>query len=349
MQTALSSLILLLGFPGGWDGQDSACSAGDPGLIPGSGRSPGEGNGYPRQYSCLENLQGQRSLEGYSPWGHKELDTTEQLLSLFLRGSSSCPHLCPSLRFLAPAWWSSQREPCFLPGSGRAATWLLGWDRHLGHELPLTLPSNRLSASSPLHSGAPGIINSWAFLRSLGTMHLPLVAFPSRHWVSAFFLTLFVNNRTLLTFLICCSQKSQSYLALLFFFFFFIFCNIFSSLILLLPFYQALGGVKINTCVFVSEVHPWNVNNNPALRSHLEDSHAGAWDGIWMCLQFQFSSAAQSDCDPVDCSMPGFRVHHYLPVLAQTHVHQVGDAIQPSHLLSSPSPAFHLSQHQGLF
>ena len=49
-------------------------------------------------------------------------------------------------------------------------------------------------------------------------------------------------------------------------------------------------------------------------------------------------------------SMPGLPVHHRLPELAQTHVHQVGDAIQPSHPLSSPSPpAFNLSQHQGLF
>ena len=55
---------LSLGFPGGSDGKESACSAGDPGSI------PGEGNGYPLQYSCLE---------GYSPWGHKESDTTEQL------------------------------------------------------------------------------------------------------------------------------------------------------------------------------------------------------------------------------------------------------------------------------
>ena len=48
----------------------------DPGLIPGLGRSPGEGIDYPLQYSCLENPQGQRSLAGYSPRGHKELDTT---------------------------------------------------------------------------------------------------------------------------------------------------------------------------------------------------------------------------------------------------------------------------------
>ena len=55
-------------------------------------------------------------------------------------------------------------------------------------------------------------------------------------------------------------------------------------------------------------------------------------------------------CDPVDCSMPGFPVHHQLQELAQTHAHQVGDAIQPSLLLLSPSPpAFDFSQHQGLF
>ena len=55
-------------------------------------------------------------------------------------------------------------------------------------------------------------------------------------------------------------------------------------------------------------------------------------------------------CDPMDFSMPGFPVHHQLTELAQTHVHRVSDAIQPSHPLSSPSPpAFNLSQHQGLF
>ena len=54
--------------------------------------------------------------------------------------------------------------------------------------------------------------------------------------------------------------------------------------------------------------------------------------------------------DPMDYSTPGFPVHHQLPEFAQTHVHRVGDAIQPSHPLSSLSPpAFNLSQHQGLF
>ena len=49
------------------------------GSLPGLGRSPGGGHGNPLQYSCLENLHGQRNLAGYSPWGQKELDTTEQL------------------------------------------------------------------------------------------------------------------------------------------------------------------------------------------------------------------------------------------------------------------------------
>ena len=63
-----------MGFPGGSDGKKSARSAGDPDSIPGSGKSPGEGNGKPFQYSCLENPL---DRGGYSPWGHKESDTTE--------------------------------------------------------------------------------------------------------------------------------------------------------------------------------------------------------------------------------------------------------------------------------
>ena len=65
--------------PGGLDGKGSACNVGDLGSIPGSGRYPGERNGNPLQYSCLEKSYGWRSMVGYSPWGHKELDTTEQL------------------------------------------------------------------------------------------------------------------------------------------------------------------------------------------------------------------------------------------------------------------------------
>ena len=61
------------------DGIESACNVGDLGLIPGLRRSPRERNGNPLQYSCLGESHGQRSLVGYSPWGRKELNTTEQL------------------------------------------------------------------------------------------------------------------------------------------------------------------------------------------------------------------------------------------------------------------------------
>ena len=60
-------------------GKESARNAGDLGSIPGLGRSHGRGHGNPLQYSCLENPHGQRSLVGYSPWGHKKLDMTERL------------------------------------------------------------------------------------------------------------------------------------------------------------------------------------------------------------------------------------------------------------------------------
>ena len=73
------SIIINRGFPGGSDGKASAYNAEDPGLIPESGISPGERNGYPFQYSCLEHSVGQRSLVGYSPWGYKELEMTERL------------------------------------------------------------------------------------------------------------------------------------------------------------------------------------------------------------------------------------------------------------------------------
>ena len=78
-----STLFLLnrrTGFPGGLVVKNLSANTGDArdtGSMPGSGRSPGEGNGNPLQYSCLENPHGQRSLAGYGPWSRKELDTAE--------------------------------------------------------------------------------------------------------------------------------------------------------------------------------------------------------------------------------------------------------------------------------
>ena len=92
------------------------------------------------------------------------------------------------------------------------------------------------------------------------------------------------------------------------------------------------------------------------LNGHLQcDMVEGCWTAACMTCpvlcegSVQFSSVAQSCptlCDPMDCSFPGFPVHHQLLELAQTHVHRVGDAIQSSHPLSSPSPTFSLSQHE---
>ena len=67
---------------------------------------------------------------------------------------------------------------------------------------------------------------------------------------------------------------------------------------------------------------------------------------LYVC--FAVAKSCPTFCDPMDCSTPGFPVPHHLPEFTQTHVHGVGDAIQPSHPLSLPSlPVLNLSQHQG--
>ena len=66
----MTQLLSQLGLPWWLSGKESICNAGDVGLIPGLGSSPGGGHGNPLQYSCLENPHGQRSLAGYSPWSH---------------------------------------------------------------------------------------------------------------------------------------------------------------------------------------------------------------------------------------------------------------------------------------
>ena len=84
----------------------------------------------------------------------------------------------------------------------------------------------------------------------------------------------------------------------------------------------------------------------------ISDSSVLVSEWVYTCAYIFISSVAQSCltlCDPMDCSTPDFPVHHQLLEFTQTHVHQVDDALQPSHPLSSPSPpAFNLSQHQGL-
>ena len=109
-QFPVSFLTTFLSFPGGSDGKESTCSVGDRGSIPGWGRFPGEWKGNPLQYSCLENPHVQRSLVGYSSWGHKESDMTEQLSivqhitsfcapAVFLYWASLNPRFCFLLKF----------------------------------------------------------------------------------------------------------------------------------------------------------------------------------------------------------------------------------------------------------
>ena len=88
------------------------------------------------------------------------------------------------------------------------------------------------------------------------------------------------------------------------------------------------------------------------VKGFARDPKAGGKNTNLLPFTVQFSSATQSCptlCNPMNCSTPGFPVYYQLPELTQTHVHQVGDAIQPFHPLSTPSTTFNLSQHQGLF
>ena len=89
------------------------------------------------------------------------------------------------------------------------------------------------------------------------------------------------------------------------------------------------------------------------LASQGSQSNEGDWMKNHNIQAISFSLVAQSCptlCNPMNCSTPGLSVHHQLREFTQTHVHWVGDAIQPSHPLSSPSsPALNLSQHHGLF
>ena len=129
---------------GGPDSKASACNAGNPGSIPGLGRSPGEGNGNPLQHSCLEKSHGRRSLIGYSPWGRKESDTTERT-------------------FIHTRIFKCQFSECFrgFPG-GSAVKRLLAMQetrvRFLGREDPLdkemAMHSSTLAWKNPMDGGA---------------------------------------------------------------------------------------------------------------------------------------------------------------------------------------------------
>ena len=102
-------------FPGISIGKESTCDARDLGLIPGLGKSPGEGHGNPLQYSCLENPQGQRNLVGCSPWDHKELVTTERVRTVSVK---RCLRRTVQKRSLCPRWsqWCDHSPGARHPG-----------------------------------------------------------------------------------------------------------------------------------------------------------------------------------------------------------------------------------------
>ena len=91
-------------------------------------------------------------------------------------------------------------------------------------------------------------------------------------------------------------------------------------------------------------------NEKVSLKLNLQKTKIRA-SGPISSVQFSRSVAQSCPtlCDPMNCSTPDFPVHHHLPEFTQTHVHRVSDAIQPSHPLSSPSPAHNPSQHRSLF
>ena len=114
--------LVFLGFSGGSKGKQSTCNSGDLGLIPGLGRSPGGRHGNPLQCCCLENPHGQRSLVGYSLWGHKELYMAEWLSTAQRIHITVCLRLSPYLHFYLcwRGWWKVQFK---IPQKRGAFTW----------------------------------------------------------------------------------------------------------------------------------------------------------------------------------------------------------------------------------
>ena len=137
---------------------------------------------------------------------------------------------------------------------------------------------------------------------------------------------------------VCVWKEPAGTVALLFLFIFYIFIFIF--------FFLFLSFEKISKIVFVFP----HSTVSPSAPSSLDLSFIPRLWPVNIVAVVQSLFRVLTFCDPMDCSTPGFPVHHQLLELAQAHVHWISDAIQPSHPLSSPSPpAFSLSQHQGLF
>ena len=122
--------------------------------------------------------------------------------------------------------------------------------------------------------------------------------------------------------------------------------------------HQSLMDAKVIQQSFVEEDPSKVLRLVPVITCQLKSKKKQKQTAMEQCnfdqfIKLQFSSVTQSCltiCDPIDHSTPGFPIHHQLLEFTQTHIHLVGDAIQPSHPLLSPSPpTFNPSQHQGLF
>ena len=129
---------------------------------------------------------------------------------------------------------------------------------------------------------------------------------------------------------------------------------------LLCPWDSPSNNTGVGCYALVQGIFPTQGSNPPSLPALAGSffTTSATWEVIFLISLSKYTlplSSVQSLnrvrlCDPMDYSTPGFPVHHQLPEPTQTHVHHVGDAIQPSHPLSSPSTtAFNLSQHQGFF
>ena len=115
-----------------------------------------------------------------------------------------------------------------------------------------------------------------------------------------------------------------------------------------------VNKVQVSVCISAGVLEGCSISFYlEAWQQHLQSGESQLAFLVLLAFCCLISAVAQlclTLCNPMDCSTPGFPVLHHLPELAQTHVHGVSDAIQPSHPLLSPSsPAFNLSQHQGLF
>jgi len=125
---------------------------GDLGLIPGLGRSAGRGHGNPLQDSCLENPHGQRTLVGYSPWRHKELDTTEWLSTWTLSGSSfTASQIVVVVQSLSCVWLF---ETLWTTALQASLSFVISWSLLKLMSIELMMPSShlKLSPSSPAFS-----------------------------------------------------------------------------------------------------------------------------------------------------------------------------------------------------